>query len=269
MTTAPGRRQRGTVRARALAATDALPRTFPHRHVRRGQPAARPGAPAVRAGRHRRGGDDRRHARSCPSRSTGTCIDRAASPSRPPPRLVRRWPDADLPTVARRSGRRARRRGAAERSGRVPVPSSRVCTPQRADRPRPRPRGGRPDRRTRSPAWCAAYLDRGPGRLDPARPRAGPVRLVAVAAPRDPGLRRLAGRDARRRVQLLPTHPMIALAQLVDELALDGRLGRPSTSAASLRRLPGWASALARSGDSDDLRGLPRAAARAGAPGRR
>ena len=55
-------------------------------------------------------------------------------------------------------------------------------------------------------------------------------------------------------MQLLPGAPDAALAQLVDELAIDGD-AVTEYFRASLRRLPGWAAALARSGDSDDLLG--------------
>ncbi len=74
-------------------------------------------------------------------------------------------------------------------------------------------------------------------------------------APHDPGLGQLVGRVARRRLADLPEGSAAALAELVTLL----RIAEDSVTEyfrASLRRVPGWASAVARSHDSSDIVGF-------------
>lgn len=103
--------------------------------------------------------------------------------------------------------------------------------------------------------WCAAYLDRGqadwvlPGREQ------GLYRAWHRLAPHDPGLRRLVGRSGRRAAGELPEDPASALSLLVERLRIDDA-STTEYFRASLRRLPGWGAAIARGDDPDDLVGL-------------
>ena len=89
--------------------------------------------------------------------------------------------------------------------------------------------------------WCAAYLDQ--GQASAPRPAGswactGPWRSLA---PRDPAVRRLGGRAARRRVEGLPDDAASVVADLVGRWGLEeGR--QVEYFRACYRRLPGWAS---------------------------
>ena len=239
-------RHRRTVRARALAAADALPRTFPlgtfvaanPLHGLRA-PAASSRPPTVAAAtmgassflseqEYRRPARLGSHPRARPASRGAAAVARV----RPPP-------DAARPR------RRARRRHAAERADRARSVDSR-CRPAASSstsRHRHRwPSGSTP----RSPRWCAAYLDQGQADWTLPRSRAGPVRLVAGARRRmipacgawSVVRRRAVGCSSCRRTG------DAALAVLVDRLAIDGRRGhrvlpRVAAAAAGLGRRAG------------------------------
>lgn len=100
--------------------------------------------------------------------------------------------------------------------------------------------------------WCAAYLDEGQASWALPHRELGLFGAWHRLAPHDPALVPLVGRTARRRVRELPENGAQALSLLV------GRRQIPEAQLseyfrAAYRRLPGWASALARSGNSDDL----------------
>ena len=100
--------------------------------------------------------------------------------------------------------------------------------------------------------WCAAYLDEGQASWTLPDRDLGLYGAWRRLAPIDPALARLAGRKARRRVHDLPENGAQALSWLIERRRIPGpRLA--DYFRAAYRRLPGWASALARSGDSDDL----------------
>lgn len=100
--------------------------------------------------------------------------------------------------------------------------------------------------------WCAAYLDEGQAAWPLPHRDLGLFGAWHALAPRDPGLVSLAGRIARRRIKDLPENGAQALSVLVGRRQIqEPDLG--DYFRAAYRRLPGWASALARSGNSDDL----------------
>ena len=100
--------------------------------------------------------------------------------------------------------------------------------------------------------WCAVYLDRGQASWDLPHRELGLFGAWRSLAPGDPGLARLVGRRARRRVAALPTNAAQALSDVVRRRGIE-EMYVADYFRAAYRRLPGWASALARSGDSDDL----------------
>ncbi len=103
--------------------------------------------------------------------------------------------------------------------------------------------------------WCAAYLDQGQAAWEMPHRELGLYGAWRRMAPRDPSLRRLAGTVGRRRVRDLPTSAAGALCALVVRRELD-ETDLTREFRAAFRRLPGWSSALARSGNSEDLVGF-------------
>ncbi len=102
--------------------------------------------------------------------------------------------------------------------------------------------------------WCAAYLDQGQADWELPGRDLGLYGSWRALAPRDPALARLVGRSGRRRVIRLPDAAGDALVELVARLEVPEHFAT-TYFRASLRRLPGWAAALARSGDSEDVVG--------------
>lgn len=103
--------------------------------------------------------------------------------------------------------------------------------------------------------WCAAVLDE--GQADWALPHRelGLYGAWRRLAPMDPGLRRLVGRAGRGRVAELPEQAAEALSVLVAAIGIPGHLVTDYFRA-SLRRLPGWAAALSRTGGHDAVVGF-------------
>jgi len=87
--------------------------------------------------------------------------------------------------------------------------------------------------------WCAAFVDEGaaawpmPGRSE------GLYRAWRRLAPHDPGLRRLAGRQARAELRHLSEHPEDAIVEALDDLGVPPESYRDELRG-QLCRLPGW-----------------------------
>jgi uncharacterized protein len=103
--------------------------------------------------------------------------------------------------------------------------------------------------------WCAAVLDEGQADWVLPHRELGLYGAWRRLAPRDPGLRRLVGRAGRRRVVDLPEQAAEALSVLVAAIGIPEHLVTDYFRA-SLRRLPGWAAALSRTGGHDAVVGF-------------
>lgn len=241
-----------TVRARALAAVDAVPRTFPlgtfvaanplHglEHLRFEDAAAVAAATSGASSFLTEAEYRQLH-------HSGRITDQDLRAA-----VLRRWPGP---------GRRPERHDPDVELAVATLLSSPVAAEPvqlvrtRSEQPEVAPDGRAAERIDAAVArWCAAYLDQGQADWTLPRRELGLFGSWRALAGRDPGLRRLAGRSARRRVAELPAAPEEALAVLVERLGV-AEDAVTEYFRASLRRLPGWSAALARSVDSDDVVG--------------
>lgn len=104
-------------------------------------------------------------------------------------------------------------------------------------------------------SWCSVFLDQGQAEWVLPRRELGLYGAWRRLAPRDPGLRRLVGRAARRRVAELPERAADALSETVAAIGIPEHLVTDYFRA-SLRRLPGWAAAMSRAGGHDGVVGF-------------
>lgn len=100
--------------------------------------------------------------------------------------------------------------------------------------------------------WCASHVA---GGLHPDSPDEGLYSAWRSLAPHDPDIRRLAGGDAVRRIESLPTEATEAIADLLRRRGI-GEADAVAYLEAQLARLPGWAAVLtsrSRSGRRRDV----------------
>ena len=254
----PGPISTAVVRARALAAADALPPTFPIGTFVAANPlhglehlpfeeAARIAAETTGAASYL--SEPEYHALHASGR-IGDDDLRAA--------LLRRWPRSDRP-----DGRRpalptdpdvelSLAELLQDDPTAAPARSVRTLTEQ-ADHLRGSQLADAVDAMVAT--WCAVHLDQGQAAWVLPRRELGLYGAWRALAPKDPALGRLAGRSARRRVAQLPVDAATALTELVARWQIP-QDALSDYFRAAFRRLPGWASALARSGDGDDLVGF-------------
>lgn len=258
MTTTPA-----TVRARALAARDALAPTFPiatfvaanplhglehlsfedaARHVAATTGAASYLSEESYRERYRSGRITDAHLRTALLRRWPTAVGAEEAPNaqRPPDHATD--PDVELSLATLLEGD-------------VPAPTTRCVRTltEATDLARGTQLAGAVDAMVAT--WCAAYLDQGQASWTMPHRHLGLYRAWRSLAPRDPAVRRLGGRAARRRLEGLPDDAAAAVAVLIGQWGLE-EARQVEYFRATYRRLPGWASALARSDDADDLLGF-------------
>ena len=248
-----------TVRARAIAATDTLPPTFPIGTFVAANPLRGLEHLAFERAAHVAGLTtgarsflrlDEYRRLQVEGRITDTHL-RAA--------LARRWPEADLPVPVHDSPRMDLAVAALVEADDDEGPAAGRGVSTRSEHDGTDGTDGTDGLAGRLDAylsqWCAVFLDRGQADWSMPGRELGIYAAWRALAAHDPGLARLVGRAARRRVADLPIGAAEALAALVTllEIADDSVT---EYFRASLRRLPGFASALARSGDSNDVVGF-------------
>jgi uncharacterized protein YbcC (UPF0753/DUF2309 family) len=234
----------GVVRAKALAATDALPPTFPIRTFVAANPLHRLEHHSFEA---------------AAAIAAATCGARSFLTEQEYRELYTagRIGEVDLQRAALRRGLDMEDLAAAASPGDradPPTPERSLRTlSEQADR---RFGGDLADRIDAVLAtWCAVALDEGQADWVLPHRELGLFGAWRRLGPRDPGLRRLVGRPARRRVGDLPESAAEALAVLVGAVGIPEHLVTDYFRA-SLRRLPGWAAAMSRAGGHDAVVGF-------------